>query len=153
MQYIVGSEAGCSSLLLLRPDPLHALDLQRGLAALFGDLAVLVGDGLLGRFVAVEAAEDVHRHAAVRALRTVHISDVEEGEFAFDIGTGFLGHARLVGDAGARVKANARRACMPSTTWQRGPWADEPSGRTQSAPDDKLRVTRRPNASLKRRGG
>jgi hypothetical protein len=106
-------------LLLLRPDPLHAGDLQWGLAALFGDLAVLLGDGSFGRLVAVEAAEQLRGDAAVRALRAVHISDVEKGEFAFGIGTGFLGHARLVGDADARVKANARRACMPSTTWQR----------------------------------
>jgi len=102
-------------LLLLRPNALDAGNLHRGLAALFRDLAVLVGDGLLGRLVAVEAAEQLRGDAAVGALRAVHISDVEKGEFAFGIGTGFLGHARLVDAAAAGVKDIACRASMPST--------------------------------------
>jgi hypothetical protein len=43
-----------SELLLLRPDALHAADLDGRLAALLGDLGVLVGDRLLGRLVAAE---------------------------------------------------------------------------------------------------
>jgi hypothetical protein len=100
----LGGRASNEPLLLLRPNALNAGDLDRRLAALLGDLGVLGGDRLLGRLVAVEAAEQVRGHAAVRALRTVHISDVEEGEFAFDIGTGFLGHAGLVNGAARRVK-------------------------------------------------
>lgn len=79
-------------LLLLRADAFDALDLQRGTAGLLGDLAVLLGDGGLGRLISVESAQQFAGHAAVGALRAVFIEDVEKGEFAFGIGTGFLGH-------------------------------------------------------------
>lgn len=79
-------------LLLLRAHALDALDLQRRTAGLFGDLAVLLGDGGFGRLVAVESPKQFGGHAAVGALRAVFIEDVEEGEFAFGIGTGFFGH-------------------------------------------------------------
>lgn len=42
-------------LLLLRAHALDALDLQRRTTGLFGDLAVLLGDGGLGRLIAVES--------------------------------------------------------------------------------------------------
>ena len=90
------SSTGCvleaDLLLLLRAHALDALDLQRRTAGLFGDLAVLLGDGGLGRLIAVESSQQFGGHAAVGALRAVFIEDVEEGEFAFGIGTGFLGH-------------------------------------------------------------
>lgn len=91
-------------LLLLRPDPFEPLDLQRRLAALFGDRAVLLHDEAAGGLVAVEAAEEFRGDAAVGALGIVLIDDVEEGEFAFRVGSGFLGHGRLVVDCGAAVK-------------------------------------------------
>jgi hypothetical protein len=95
--------ASFQRLLLLRADPLEVLDLQRGLPALFGDLAVLLHDEGAGRLVAVEAAEQLRGHAPVGALGAVFIEDVEEGEFAFGICSGFFGHGGLVVDQGAIV--------------------------------------------------
>jgi hypothetical protein len=101
---------GEGRLLLLGADAFQALDGERGLAALGGDLAVLFGDRGLGRFVAVEAAEQLGGNAAVGALRAVLVENVEKGEFAFGIGTGFLGHGGLFDDQRRRVKTND---CMP----------------------------------------
>src|SRR5260363_12715 len=107
--------ARAAPLLLLRPDPLDRLDLERRAAALFGDLAVLVAQEGAHRLVAVEAAKQLRGHTAVGALRAVFIEDVEEGEFAFGIGPGFFWHARLVPDRGKAVKANPAplRAGLP----------------------------------------
>ena len=58
------------SLLLLGADPADALDLERRPAALLGDLLVLRVDEGAGRFVALEPAEQLGRHAAVGALRS-----------------------------------------------------------------------------------
>src|SRR6185312_11682804 len=93
-------------LLLLRPDPADALDRQWRAAGFFGDLAVLFHDVAARRLVAVEAAEQFGRHTAVGALRVVFIDDVEKGELAFGIGSGFLRHRRLVFDQGAPVNRN-----------------------------------------------
>src|SRR5207247_9909474 len=79
-------------LLLLRPDPADALDRQRRAAGFLGDLAVLLHDVAARRLVAVEAAEQLGRHAPVGALAVVFIDDVEEGKLAFGIGPGFFGH-------------------------------------------------------------
>jgi len=92
------------ALLPLRPDPLDLLDLQRRSSALFRDLAVLLHDEAARGFVAVEAAEQLGGHAPVGALGAVLVDDVEEGEFAFRVGSGFLGHGGLVVDQGAAVK-------------------------------------------------
>lgn len=78
--------------LLLRAHPADALDRQCGATGFFGDLAVLLHDEAARGLVAVEAAEQLGRHAPVGALGVVFIDDVEEGEFAFGIGPGFLGH-------------------------------------------------------------
>ena len=91
-------------LLLLRPNPVEALDFERRAAGFFGDLAVLLHDEGAGGLIAIEAAEQLRRHAPVGALRAVFIEDVEKGEFAFGIGSGFLGHGGLVVDKGAAVK-------------------------------------------------
>jgi hypothetical protein len=98
--------------LLLGANALDAGDLDWRLAAFLGDLGVLVGNCLLGRLVAIEAAKQLRGDAAVGALRAVHISDVEKGEFAFGIGTGFLGHAGLWTSARKESKPlHARHAC------------------------------------------
>src|ERR1700761_7901592 len=104
-----------ADLLLLRPDPADALDRQCRSPGLFGDLAVLFHDEAAHGFVAVEAAEQFGGHAAVGALAVVLIDDVEKGEFAFGIGSGFLRHGALFLDWGAAVKANHRRwrGCLP----------------------------------------
>src|SRR6201996_7864950 len=98
-------------LLLLRADPFDALDRERGLAALFGDLAVLLHDEAAGGLVALEAAEQFARDTAVGADGIVFIDDVEEGEFALGIGPGFFRHGRLVPDWRAQVKANFEANC------------------------------------------
>jgi len=94
------------SLLLLRADPLDALDRQRRAAGFFGDLAVLLDDEAARGLVAFEAAKQLGRHAPVGTLRAVLIDDIEKGELALGIGSGFLGHARLVVDQGADVKVS-----------------------------------------------
>jgi hypothetical protein len=94
---------GC--LLLLRADAADRLDLERWPAGFFGDFAILRGDERLRRFVAVQPAKELGRHAAVGALGIVFIDDVEEGEFAFGIGSGLFWHARLVTDQDAAVKS------------------------------------------------
>src|ERR1700750_396855 len=78
--------------LLLRTHPTDALDRQRRPSGLFGDLAILLHDEAARGLVAVEAAEQLGGHAPVGGLAVVFIDDVEEGEFAFGIGSGFLGH-------------------------------------------------------------
>src|SRR4051812_47562581 len=90
-----GRPARSKALLLLRPDPADALDRYRRAAGFFGDLAVLFHDERARRLVAVQPPEQFGRHAAVGALRVVFIGDVEKGEFAFGIGSGFLGHGGL----------------------------------------------------------
>ena len=91
-------------LLLLRADPADALDLEHRPAGFLGDFAVLLHDVGAGRLVTVEPAEQLGRHAPVGALRVVLLDDVEEGEFAFGIGPGFLGHGRLFFDQDDVVK-------------------------------------------------
>src|SRR5215472_3531899 len=105
-----------AKLFLLGADPADALDLERRPAAFFGDLAVLLVDIGARRFVAVEPAKKLGRHAAVGALAVVLIDDVEEGEFALGIGSGFLRHARLFVDARATVKRNSSRAALAPST-------------------------------------
>src|SRR6202000_3469757 len=83
-------------LLLFRTGSVDAFDLERRASAFLGDLAVLLHDEAARGFVAVEAAEQFGRHAAVGALGVVLIDDVEKGEFAFGVGSGFLRHGRLV---------------------------------------------------------
>ena len=58
------------------------------------------------RLVALEPAEQLGRHAAVGAQAVVLIDDVEEGKFAFGIGSGFLRHARLLVDERPPVNRN-----------------------------------------------
>src|ERR1700761_3280105 len=48
------------------------------------------------------------RTPPVGALRTVFIADVEKGEFALGIGSGFFRHARLFPESDAAVKTNWR---------------------------------------------
>src|SRR5262249_41377205 len=102
--------------LLLRADPADALDLERRPAAFFGDFAILLVDEPAGRLVAVEAAEQLGRHAAGGAVGGVLVDDVKEGKFAFGIGSGLFRHARLLVDERPSVKRN--RAVAPSITAQ-----------------------------------
>ena len=103
-------------LLLLRADAADVLDGERRAAGFFGDLAVLLDDVAARGLVAFQPAQKLRRHTAVGALGAVFIDDVEEGKFAFGIGSGFLGHARLVPDQGAPVKENNGRFldCSPA---------------------------------------
>lgn len=57
--------------------------------------AISLHDDAARRFVAVEAAEQIGRRAAVGVLRAVFIDDVEKGELALGIGAGFLGKGGL----------------------------------------------------------
>src|ERR1700685_719913 len=57
------------------------LDLQRRPAGFFRDLAVLLDQKAVGRFVAIEAAQKLTRHLAVGALRAVLVDHVEHDEF------------------------------------------------------------------------
>src|SRR5256885_1488425 len=84
-----------AGLFLLRADPADVLDGQGRPAGFLGDLAVLLEDVAFGRFVAVEAAEQLRRHTAIGALRIVFIDDVEKGELAFGIATGLFCHGGL----------------------------------------------------------
>ena len=93
-----------AGLFLLRPNPFEALDLERWAAALLPDLAVLLHDEGPGRLIAIEAAEQLGGHAPVGALGAVFVEDVEKGEFAFGVGSGFFGHGGLFVDQGAAVK-------------------------------------------------
>lgn len=79
-----------ANLLLLHPHALDLVDLQRRTTALFRELAVLLPNEAARGFVAVEAAEQLGRHAGFAALGAVFVDDVEEGEFALQIGTGFF---------------------------------------------------------------
>jgi hypothetical protein len=81
-----------AQLLLLRADLLDFLDRERRLAGLLGNLPVLLQDERAHRFVTVEAAEQIRWHAPVGPLGIVLIEDIEKGEFAFGIGSGFFGH-------------------------------------------------------------
>src|SRR6185437_8826789 len=92
-------------LLLLRTNPADALDRERGAAAFLGDLAVLLHDVAAGGLIALEPAEQLARHPAVGAHGIVFIDDIEEGEFALRVGSGFFRHGRLVLDCRAQVKA------------------------------------------------
>ena len=94
-------------LLLLHPNPIEALDLQRRPPALFRDLAVLLHDEAARGFVAVEAAEQLGGHAAVGALGAVFVDDVEKGELALRIGSGFFGHGGLSSISAPLSKQNA----------------------------------------------
>ena len=76
----------------LGADAGNAFDRQRRAAGFVGDLAVLLHDEAERGLVLVQAAEQFGRHAPVRALRAVLIDDVEEHEFAFGVGSRFLGH-------------------------------------------------------------
>ena len=74
--------AGVARLLLhVVVDAHDALDAQRPHAGFAADLAILLLDQLARRLVAVDAAEDVGRHAPVGALRAVLVIDVEHDVF------------------------------------------------------------------------
>src|SRR6202142_1889708 len=78
----------------LRPDAGDAFDLERRAAGFLRDFAVLLDDEAERGRVLLQAAQQFGRHAPVGALRAVLIDDVEEHEFAFGIGSRFLGHGR-----------------------------------------------------------
>src|SRR5690242_18465969 len=82
---------------LLAANATDALDRGRRAApGLLRDLAVLLDDETARRrFVLVEPAEQLGRHAPVRALRAVLIENVEEHEFVLGIRSRFLGHVRV----------------------------------------------------------
>jgi Sigma-70, region 4 len=105
-------------LLLLCADPAEALDRQRRAAGFLGDFAVLLKDVGACRLVSIEPAKQLGRYATVGALGVVFINDVEKGELAFGIGSGFFRHGRLVADKRAAVKeiAGFRRFAAPRAT-------------------------------------
>src|SRR4029077_17150756 len=72
-----------------------ALASHRRPPAFLADLAVLFQDEPACRFIAVEPAEQLSRHAPVGALGVVFIDDIEKGKLAFGIGHGFFCHAGL----------------------------------------------------------
>src|SRR5664279_3097524 len=78
----------------LPADAGDAFDLERRAAGFLRDLAVVLDDEAERGRVLLQAAQELGRHAPVGALRAVLVDDVEEHEFAFGIGTRFLGHGR-----------------------------------------------------------
>src|SRR5271156_4211002 len=101
-------------LLLLRADPADALDLEGGSSGFFGDLAILLVNERPRGLVTVQSAEKLGRHAAVGANGVVFIDDVEKGKFAFGIGAGFFGHARLLS---IRTPLSNEIAAIPGRAW------------------------------------
>src|SRR5262249_30637638 len=115
--------------LLLGADAANALDRERRAATLFGDFAVLLDDEPTRDLVVVlEAAEQRRRHAAVRALRTVLVNDVEEGELAFRVGPGFLWHARSYRTKPPRRQSRSREFHITSALASGGDAADAGCG-------------------------
>jgi len=93
-----------AKLLLLCPDPADAFDRKGRPPGFFGDFAVLFANERSRRLVTVEPAKQLGRHAAVGAHGIVFIDDVEKGELALGVGSGFFRHARLVIDPSVAVK-------------------------------------------------